>query len=77
MASLELADAPAPGSDQLDPTYLMDHPDSTEEIPILDISSYREGAPGARPEGARGNYRRREVRRKRGEGDPGDAAAHL
>ena len=28
--------------------YLMDHPDSTEEIPVIDIAAYRAGAPGAR-----------------------------
>ena len=28
--------------------YLMDHPDSTEEIPLIDIAAYRAGAPGAR-----------------------------
>jgi isopenicillin N synthase-like dioxygenase len=28
--------------------YLMDHPDSTEEIPTLDISDYLSGKPGAR-----------------------------
>lgn len=27
--------------------YLMDHPDSTEEIPVLDMSAYLAGAPGA------------------------------
>ena len=28
--------------------YLMDHPDSDEEIPTLDISPYLSGAPGGR-----------------------------
>ncbi len=28
--------------------YLMDHPDSTEEIPVIDIGAYRAGVPGAR-----------------------------
>ncbi len=38
------------GTIQDDPesVYLMDHPDSTEEIPTLDVSSYLDGAPGAR-----------------------------
>ena len=27
--------------------YLMDHPDSTEEVPVLDMSAYLAGAPGA------------------------------
>ena len=27
--------------------YLMDHPDSTEEIPVLDMSAYLAGTPGA------------------------------
>jgi isopenicillin N synthase-like dioxygenase len=30
--------------------HLMDHPDSTEEIPTLDISSYLRGEPGGREE---------------------------
>jgi isopenicillin N synthase-like dioxygenase len=32
---------------QDDPTYLMDHPDSEEEIPILDIAGALAGSPGA------------------------------
>src|SRR4051794_17215378 len=48
MASLDTMDAPARGMDQIDPTWLMDHPDSTEEIPVLDISSYLNGQPGGR-----------------------------
>jgi len=31
-----------------DEIQLMEHPDSTEEIPMLDISSYMAGEPGAR-----------------------------
>lgn len=33
--------------------YLMDHPDSVEEIPVIDIAAYRAGTPGAREEVAR------------------------
>src|SRR3954462_6265838 len=44
MDNLDTLDAPA--ADQLDPTWLMDHPDSTEEIPILDISPYLTAQPG-------------------------------
>ncbi len=36
----------APGGGVEDETFLMDHPDSTEEIPILDISPALAGAPG-------------------------------
>ncbi len=32
--------------------YLMDHPDSTEEIPTIDISDYLAGKPGAREKAA-------------------------
>jgi isopenicillin N synthase-like dioxygenase len=31
----------------VDPAYLMDHPDSTEEIPVLDIGAYLSGEQGA------------------------------
>ena len=34
--------------DNTESLYLMDHPDSTEEIPTLDISPYLEGKPGGR-----------------------------
>jgi isopenicillin N synthase-like dioxygenase len=34
--------------DVVDEFYLMDHPDSSEEIPTLDISDYVAGKPGAR-----------------------------
>ncbi len=43
MTNLDQAKAP---EDTTDPTYLMDHPDSTEEIPILDISPYMSGEAG-------------------------------
>jgi isopenicillin N synthase-like dioxygenase len=33
---------------ELDESYLMDHPDSTEEIPTLDIAPFLAGEPGAR-----------------------------
>lgn len=33
--------------------YLMDHPDSHEPIPVIDIAAYRAGAPGARERLAR------------------------
>lgn len=33
--------------DGADDLYLIDHPDSTEEIPLLDISAYLRGEPGA------------------------------
>jgi isopenicillin N synthase-like dioxygenase len=46
MASLDSVDVRAPAADERDPTYLMDHPDSTEEIPVLDISPYLTGQPG-------------------------------
>ena len=34
--------------DGLDELYLMEHPDSTEEIPVLDIAPFLRGEPGAR-----------------------------
>jgi isopenicillin N synthase-like dioxygenase len=37
-----------PMDDVIDEFYLMDHPDSTEEIPTLDIGDYLAGKPGAR-----------------------------
>ena len=43
----EAPTAPALVADAHDEFYLMDHPDSTEEIPILDISPALSGAPGA------------------------------
>lgn len=42
----EAPTAPTHGAAALDEVYLMDHPDSTEEIPILDISPALNGAPG-------------------------------
>lgn len=38
--------APASSAAARDEVYLMDHPDSTEEIPIFDISPALGGAPG-------------------------------
>ena len=40
------ASAPGSAAETADETYLMDHPDSTEEIPILDISPALNGEPG-------------------------------
>src|SRR5438067_3454218 len=44
--------------DDAESLYLMDHPDSTEEIPTLDISPYLNGEPGS---GAAAAARLREV----------------
>jgi isopenicillin N synthase-like dioxygenase len=46
MSSLDL-EAAEPLTPVADDAYLMDHPDSTEEIPILDIASYLAGEKGA------------------------------
>ena len=38
--------------DGADEIYLMEHPDSTEEIPTLDIADFLAGKPGARENAA-------------------------
>ena len=48
MSSLDVEGASKQTVDAPDPIHLMDYPDSTEEIPILDISPYLRGEKGAR-----------------------------
>lgn len=50
MAMLDMQDRPATA---LDEERLMDYPDSTEEIPTLDLAAYLANEPGAREETAR------------------------
>src|SRR5262249_3860185 len=46
MSELKTRDVRGTVHDDLASVHLMDHPDSTEEIPTLDISPYLRGAPG-------------------------------
>jgi isopenicillin N synthase-like dioxygenase len=48
MSELKTRDVRGTISDDAASVYLMDHPDSTEEIPTLDIAPYLSGAPGGR-----------------------------
>src|SRR5262249_36611500 len=48
MSELKTRDVRGTVHDDLASVHLMDHPDSTEEIPTLDISAYRRGEPGGR-----------------------------
>jgi isopenicillin N synthase-like dioxygenase len=48
MSQLETRDVRGKVHDDEESVYLMDHPDSTEEIPTLDISPYLRGEPGGR-----------------------------
>src|SRR4030095_17152597 len=48
MSELKTRDVRGKVHDDDESVYLMDHPDSTEEIPTLDISPYLEGEPGGR-----------------------------
>jgi isopenicillin N synthase-like dioxygenase len=46
MSEVQARDVRGAIHDDAKSVYLMEHPDSTEEIPILDISPYLEGEPG-------------------------------
>src|SRR5262245_22617240 len=48
MSQLETRDVRGRVHDDDESVQLMDHPDSTEEIPALDISPYLTGEPGGR-----------------------------
>jgi isopenicillin N synthase-like dioxygenase len=48
MSELKTRDVRGTVEDDPETIRLMDHPDSTEEIPTLDISPYRNGEPGGR-----------------------------
>src|SRR5262252_7712453 len=48
MSQVQTRDVRGTIQDDAESLYLMDHPDSTEEIPILDISSYLKGETGGR-----------------------------
>ena len=48
MDELKLRDVRGELRDDEDSIYLMDHPDSTEEIPTLDMAPYLAGEPGGR-----------------------------
>src|SRR5262249_32034469 len=48
MSELKARDVRGTIHDDPESLDLMDHPDSTEEIPILDISPYLKGEPGGR-----------------------------
>ena len=53
MSSLDVEHASDRIDQSVDPSRLMDYPDSTEEIPTLDISPYLKGEPGGREAVAR------------------------
>ena len=48
MSELQTRDVRGTIRDDAESVYLMDHPDSTEEIPTLDIAPYLDGRPGGR-----------------------------
>ncbi len=48
MASATVTDMRGEIKDDAESIYLMDHPDSDEEIPILDLTPYLKGEPGGR-----------------------------
>src|SRR5436189_3122739 len=48
MSELKTRDVRGTIHDDPESVYLMDHPDSTEQIPTLDISPYLKGEPGGR-----------------------------
>ncbi len=50
MSEVKTRDVRGTMHDDPESVYLMDHPDSTEEIPTLDISPYLNGEPGSREE---------------------------
>jgi isopenicillin N synthase-like dioxygenase len=48
MSEVKVVDVRGEMKDDPEALYLMDHPDSTEEIPTLDMAPYLNGAPGGR-----------------------------
>src|SRR5436190_24389662 len=48
MSELKTRDVRGTIHDDPESVYLLDHPDSTEKIPTLDVSPYLKGEPGGR-----------------------------